>query len=102
MREKIENKILIKVNGAPDLTQATQVVVWVRQGENLWEYTPIILGADELMVEASYEDCCGLVGGIQAQIQVVGTDDKGNDFASDPKGVPVGKMLKEEGYCGTN
>lgn len=100
MRQKIENKIHIEVEGAPDLTKANDLVIWVEQNDKTREYTPSVVSETELLVVVPFNDCCSLNCGLSAKIQLAGIDEDGNAFSSDPVNVSVGELLKKEGYCG--
>lgn len=102
MREKIENRLTIEVVGAPDLTKCQNLVVWIHNGSKEYAYTPTPLSPTELLVVVPYEHAMQWDSKLNAEVQLAGTDENGEDFASDPTEEDVGRLINEEGYNGSN
>lgn len=98
MREKIENNLIIDVEGAGDLSTATDLLVWIRQGQTRLTYTPTVLSPENILVKIPFSDAMTLNSYNPAEVQLVGTDADGNPFASEPVKERVGRLLSEEGY----
>ena len=100
MREKIENRLTITIDGALDLTKATALRIYLRQGYTFREYAPDVVDASTLSVKIPYADAMALTN-TAAQIQLACKTAEGEAIASEVLTVPVAELLKEEGYDGT-
>ena len=96
MRQKIENKIHIAVDGV-DLTTLKKIEFYVRQLNLFFQYTPDVLDAHNMMIVIPKEDADMLATG-SVKLQFAYTDSSGNDDASDIAEVSVEELLKGEGY----
>lgn len=100
MREKIENRLTITIDGDLDLTKATKLKIYIRQGYTYLEYAPSVVDATTLSVTVPYVDAMRLTD-TAAQVQLVCRGEAGEAIASDVLTVPVDQLLSEEGYSGT-
>lgn len=98
MREKIENRLKITCDDV-DLTGATNIEFYVKQGRFFRSYTPDVLSSSEMTVIIPFDDAMELRGG-EAQLQFAFTDADGTPRASDVVIKDVGDLLKEVGYNG--
>lgn len=98
MREKIENSLIIEVDGA-ELTGWSAPELYIRQGRVFLQYTPRLVDETHLAVTIPLEDAMRLEPG-SARLQLAYTDVQGKPCASEPEPVPVGALLKEAGYHG--
>lgn len=96
MRQRIENNILITVEGA-DLTQLTDLRVFVKQDTLFFEYVPAVKSASEMIVTVPLQDAVKLYSA-PAKIQMAFVDESGNPGASGIVSVSVKELLKEDGY----
>ena len=78
MREKIKNALSVEVTGT-DLTKATKLQFWLRQGALFFEYVPAVVDETHLLVTIPLAD--------------------GNPQAADIVSQPVKELLKEAGYA---
>ena len=97
MREKIRNALSVEVTGA-DLTKATKLQFWVKQGELFFEYAPQVVDETHLLVIIPFADAMQLDPGRSARLQLALTDESGNPQAADIVTQPVRELLKEAGY----
>lgn len=97
MREKIQNALSVEVTGA-DLTKATKLQFWLKQGELFFEYTPQVVDQTHLLVIIPFADAMQLDPGKSARLQLALTDADGNPQAADIVSTPVKGLLKEAGY----
>lgn len=105
MRQRIENKISIEVEGADDLITVSNLVIWIYQLAEKLKYTPTVINSTEIMVTIPFADAMRLRSGIPptpAKVQIAYTDKDGNKKASDIAVVPVEALLDAEGYDGKN
>lgn len=98
MRQKIENRVLVRVDDF-DLTQAVDLVVYIRQNDVFLEYIPDVANAHEMIVYIPLADAMRLQCAA-CKMQIAGRDAQGMPFATDVQRVPVHELLKEEGYSG--
>lgn len=96
MREKIRNALSVEVTGT-DLTKATKLRFWLRQGSMFLEYTPTVVDETHLLVEVPFEDAMRLKPD-NVRLQLALTDGDGNPQAADIVSCPVRALLKEAGY----
>lgn len=101
MRQKIENRLSLTVEGA-DLTGATALQLYVRQGVDLFfELVPEIVRVSEsdteLLAVVPFEMAKQLRRS-GCLLQLAWTDANGNPMATDAANVPVWELLKEAGY----
>lgn len=97
MREKIQNALSVEVTGA-DLTKATKLQFWLKQGELFFEYAPRVVDQAHLLVIIPFADAMQLDPGKSARLQLALTDADGNPQAADIVSAPVKDLLKEAGY----
>lgn len=97
MREKIQNALSVEVTGA-DLTKATKLQFWLKQGELFFEYTPQVVDQTHLLVIIPFADAMQLDPGKSARLQLALTDGDGTPQAADIVSQPVKELLKEAGY----
>lgn len=96
LTQKIENRLLIEVDGI-DLTGATDIEFYVRQGKTFFEYTPQIVDASHMAVVIPKEDAMQLATvGVKLQFALTGAD--GNARNSDVIVMTAEEFLKEAGY----
>lgn len=98
MREKIKNALSVEVVGA-DLTKATKLQFWLRQGALFFEYVPAVVDETHLLVTIPLADAMQLDAGKSARLQLALTDGDGNPQAADIVSQPVKELLKEAGYA---
>lgn len=96
MRAKIANALSIEVEGV-DLTGASRLEFYIRQGCVFWLYTPMIIDETHLLVRIPYDDAMQMKPQ-GALLQLALTDANGNKQATDIVSVPVRELLKEAGY----
>lgn len=97
MRQRMKNYLHIAVGGV-DLTTASNIEFYLRQGGLFFQYTPEVVSAEEMLVEIPFEDAMRLGSG-DCRVQFAFTDENGTPFATNVKTVPVGVLLKEAGYA---
>jgi hypothetical protein len=96
MREKIENRLKISVEGL-DLTKVSNIEFYVRQIGFFGCYTPEVISSNEMLVVIPYEDARKLRRG-NVDVQFAYVNETGDPDAVDPVNIPVGVFLKEAGY----
>lgn len=101
MRQKIENRLQLAVEGA-DLTGATNLQLYIRQGVDLFfQLTPEVVDVSEsdttLLVVVPFEIAKQLRRS-GCLLQLAYTDADGNPLATDVARVEVEELLKEAGY----
>ncbi len=97
MRRRIRNIIQVEVEGV-SLEGATDLEFYVRQGHGLCRcYTPTIIDDTHIAVDIPYEDAMKFTN-TTAHIQLAFTNMTGYPVATDIVTIPVGELLKEEGY----
>lgn len=97
MRAKIENSLSVEVTGV-DLTSASKLEFYVRQGCVFWLYKPTVIDENHLLVKIPYEDAMQMKP-VGALLQLALTDGDGNKQATDIVPMPVRELLKEAGYA---
>lgn len=97
MRQRMENSLLIKVDGI-DLTTASNIEFYIRQAGSFFQYTPEVISPEEMLVAIPYEDAMKLTTG-ECRLQFALTDANGTPLATEVKTVSVGTLLKEAGYA---
>lgn len=96
MRRKIENNILVNVEGV-DLTTVSNIEFYVKQPALFLEYIPRVISAGQMIVKIPYEDAMKLkLGGVSLQFAY--TDASGTPNATDTIIASVKELLKEDGY----
>lgn len=96
MRRNIKNALRISVDGE-DMTKASQIEFYVRQGPVFFSYTPQVISSGELYVEIPFADAMQLETA-PVQLQFAFVDGDGNPRASGIVELFVGDFLKEAGY----
>ena len=96
MFQKIANALSVEVEGV-DLTKASNLEFYVRQGCTFFLYTPTVVDETHLLVKIPYEDAMRLRPP-QAKLQLALTDEGGNRRATVITEVSVLYLLKEDGY----
>jgi len=96
MRQRIENRVLLTVDGA-ELTKLSNLELYLKQGYLFFEYVPQVLSDTELLVTIPVEDALKLRS-TEVRLQLAFTDEAGNPGATDVVGVNVEELLKEAGY----
>ena len=99
MFQKIKNTLHIPVEGA-ELTKATHLEFYLRQGGLFFKYTPTVVNDGEIIVEIPKADADRLKFNEKVRCQLVFTDENGNDIPSDIVNVSVNELLNPEGYDG--
>lgn len=97
MREKIQNALLIEITGS-DLSKATKIEFWIRNGTRFLQYAPTVVDATHLLVVIPYKDAMGLDASKGVLMQAAFTDANGNPIATDIVRDTVTELLKESGY----
>lgn len=96
MRRNIKNALRISVDGE-DMTKASQIEFYVRQGQLLFTYIPQVIASDELYFEIPFEDAMKLEAA-PVRLQFAFVDEEGNPRASGIVELFVADFLKEAGY----
>lgn len=96
MFQKIANALSVEVDGT-DLTKATKIEFYVRQGCSFFQYEPTVVDETHLLVKIPYEDAMRLRPGA-VSLQCALTDADGNKQAAEIVQVDVKSFLKEAGY----
>ena len=96
MRRNIKNALRISVDGE-DMTKASQIEFYVRQGPVFFSYTPQVISSGELYVEIPFADAMQLETA-PVQLQFAFVDEGGNPRASGIVELFVADFLKEAGY----
>lgn len=97
MRQRMKNYLHIAVGGV-DLTTASNIEFYIKQGGLFLQYTPEVVSSGEMLVEIPYDDAMKLASG-EVRVQFALTDENGTPRATDPKAIPVDVLLKEAGYA---
>ncbi len=97
MIQRISNIIRIEIEGA-SLEGASDLEFYIRQWGGLFiELTPTIVDASHIEVEIPFEEAMKLQP-TRASLQLAFTNANGYRTATDVLSIPVGELLKEEGY----
>jgi len=96
MKNKIQNQLHISCEDA-DLTTASNIEFYLRQGTLFKQYSPTVVSDHEMLVVIPREDAMKLKYGT-TELQFAFTDAGGNPRASEVERIPVGRLLKEAGY----
>ena len=96
MRQRIENQILVTVNGL-DLMLVSDIEFYVKQGALFFEYSPDVLSETEMVVTMPLADAMKLTNDM-VQLQFAYTDENGKPDAANPVFCSVHELLKEGGY----
>lgn len=96
MFQKITNALSVEVEGT-DLTKATGLEFYVRQGCTFFQYTPVVIDASNMLVQIPKDDAMRLRPGT-LELQFAATDENGNPITVEPTEETVKKFLKEAGY----
>ena len=96
MREKIQNRLKITVDGL-DLTKISNIEFYVKQVGFFACYTPEVISSTEMMVIVPYKDAMRLRKG-KVELQFAYVNENGDPDATDPVEYPVGALMKEDGY----
>lgn len=96
MRRRIKNNLHITVEGV-DLTKASNLEFYMRQGPFFRQYIPKVLSQNEMLVTVPLEDATSLEL-TKVSLQLAFTDENGEPIATDPLIIPVDDLLKEVGY----
>ena len=96
MRKRIGNKLSIICDDV-DLTKATNIEFYVRQGDLFSQYTPVVVSPSQMTVDIPFEDAMKLTDE-DVKLQMAFTDGDGNPRASEIVTRPVRDLLKEDGY----
>ena len=99
MFQKIKNTLTVDVEGA-DLTKAKKIKFFIMQERLHLKYTPVVVGANQMIVNIPKSDADRLKHDVPAKVQLAYTDEDGNDIPSDPMIVDVGEFINPEGYDG--
>ncbi len=97
MRRRISNVIQIEVDGA-SLEGATDLELYIKQDHGTCKtYAPSVSDATHIEVEIPLADAMQLQP-TTASIQLAYTNSNGYPVATEVLRVPVGDLLKEDGY----
>lgn len=96
MREKIQNRLKISVDGV-DLTKLSNIEFYVKQIGFFGCYTPEVISSTEMLVIVPYKDAMKLRKG-NVDLQFAFVNEYGDPDASGVVTVPVEQLLKEAGY----
>lgn len=96
MRRRIKNNLHITVEGV-DLTKASNLEFYMRQGPLFRQYVPEVLSESEMLVTIPLEDTTSLEL-TKVSLQLAFTNENGEPLATDPSIIPVDDLLKEVGY----
>ena len=99
MFQKIKNTLHIPVEGA-ELTKATHLEFYLRQGGLFFKYTPTVVNDGEIIVVIPKADADRLKFNEKVRCQLVFTDENGNDIPTDIVEESVNELLAPEGYDG--
>ena len=91
MFQKIANALSVEVDGT-DLTKATKLEFYVRQGCSFFQYEPTVVDETHL-----YADAMRLQAST-VRLQLALTDGDGNPMAAEIVQTDAKKFLKEAGY----
>mgnify|MGYP006991655040 CR=1 FL=1 len=90
-------QIIPKDKTAIDFTKISRIEVYLRQGALFRQYTPTVVDAETMIVEIPFEDAMQLTPG-RVTLQFAYTDEHGEPQNSRERVVPVGNLIKQEGY----
>lgn len=97
MRQRMRNVIQIEIEGVP-LEGATDLEFYVQQSREACKvYTPVIVDNTHIEVDIPREDAMKLRSSV-VKVQLAFTNLNGYPVASDVLILPVGDLLKEDGY----
>lgn len=96
MREKIQNRLKISVDGI-DLTKLRDIEFYVKQTGFFGCYAPEVSSPTEMLVIVPYSDAMKLRKG-NVDLQFAFVNEYGDPDASNVNTVPVEQLLKEAGY----
>lgn len=96
MRQKIKNDVYISVDDV-DLTTLRNIEFYVKQLSVFFQYIPVVVNANTMIVTIPKEDADRLAVG-SVKLQFAFTDAGGKDDASDVLEIDVAELLKAEGY----
>ena len=96
MFQKIANPLSVEVEGT-DLTKASNLEFYVRQGCTFFQYAPVVVDETNMLVRIPKDDAMRLRPGM-VELQFAATDENGNPITVDPMDEPVKRFLKEAGY----
>jgi hypothetical protein len=94
--QKIANALSVEVDGT-DLTKATKIEFYVRQGCSFFQYEPTVVDETHLLVKIPYADAMRLQAST-VRLQLALTDGDGNPMAAEIVQTDAKKFLKEAGY----
>lgn len=97
MFQKIANALSVEVEGT-DLTKATKLEFYVRQGCSFFQYEPTVVDETHCTVLIPYEDAMKLRPG-NVWLQMAFTDENGNKITVRKVQQEVDEFLKEAGYA---
>lgn len=99
IRQRIQNKTVIDLDGSVDLTTSSDVTVWVKQGSLELKYTnPTVVTATQMTLTIPFADAMKLDATVHCTIQAAGLDSNYVPWSTDPVIVDVGEFIAEEGY----
>ena len=96
MFQKIANALSVGVEGT-DLTKATKLEFYVRQGCSFFQYEPTVVDETHLLVKIPYADAMRLQAST-VRLQLALTDGDGNPMAAEIVQTDAKRFLKEAGY----
>ena len=96
MREKIQNRLKISVDGI-DLTKLRDIEFYVKQTGFFGCYATEVISSTEMLVIVPYKDAMKLRKG-NVDLQFAFVNEYGDPDASNVNTVPVEQLLKEAGY----
>lgn len=96
MREKIQNRLKISVDGV-DLTKLRDIEFYVKQTGFFGCYAPELISSTEMLVIVPYKDAMRLRKG-NVDLQFAFVNEYGDPDASNVNTVTVEQLLKEAGY----
>lgn len=96
IRTRIKNTLRIPCEGV-DLTTVSDIEFYIRQLGLFLQYTPVVVSANELLVEIPFEDAMRLRKG-EVRLQFAFTDANGIPDASEIATDEAEELLKEAGY----
>ena len=96
MREKIQNRLKISVDGI-DLTKLRDIEFYVKQTGFFGCYAPEVISPTEMLVNVPYKHAMRLRKG-NVDLQFAFVNEYGDPDASNVNTVPVEQLLKEAGY----
>lgn len=97
MKQRISNIIRAEIEGA-SLEGASDLEFYIRQWGGLFiQLTPTIVDATHIEVEIPFDEAMKLQP-TRAALQLAYTNANGYPTATEVLTIPVGELLKEEGY----